>query len=113
MMKLQLHSCTNDYTASLSLCTVLYSRELLEQAYRGFAYRQLIRDINKQKRLMWALQHQNDNFENVMFSDEASIQIKTIDCGATVIRRRNSQNQVHVWAGISKQGVTGTYCYFH
>lgn len=111
-MKLLLHSCTNDYTASLSLCTVLHSRELLGRTYRGFAYRQLIRDINKQKRLMWALQKQNDNFENVMFSDEASIQIETIDCGATV-KRRNSQDQVHVWVGISKQGATGMYCHFH
>ena len=81
-MKLQLHNCMTD-GISLSLHTMLHSRELFGWTYQGSAYCQLVQDINKQKRLEWTLQHQNGNFENVIFSDEASI---LINCSATVKR---------------------------
>ena len=64
----QLHERLIQYGIFLSLRTVLRSRELLGWTYRGSAYCQLIRDINKQKWLEWALQNQNNRFENVIFS---------------------------------------------
>ena len=83
-MKLQLHNCMTD-GISLSLHTVLY---IAGNCSGGPTkdlpiYCQLVQDINKQKRLEWTLQHQNGNFENVIFSDEASI---LINCSATVKR---------------------------
>jgi hypothetical protein len=62
---------------SLSLRTILRCREQLGWTFRGSAYCQLIRDVNKQKRLDWALTYQGDHFENVTFSDEASILTET------------------------------------
>ena len=73
----QLHERLIQHGISPSLRIVLCSWELLGWTYRGSAYCQLIRDVNKQTRLEWALQHQNDNFQNVILSDEASIQIET------------------------------------
>ena len=68
---------SNTTAWALCLRTVLCSREQLGWTFRGSAYCQLIRNVNKEKRLLWALQHQNDRFENVIFSDEASIQLET------------------------------------
>ena len=109
-----LHDRLIQHGISLSLCTVLRSWELLGWTYRGSAYCQLIRDVNKQKRLEWALQHQNDNFETVIFSDEASIRIETHRLRCYHIKgeqpkpkpRPKHPAKVHAWAGISKQGAT-------
>ena len=108
----QLHERLIQHGISLCLRTVLSSRELLGWTYRGSAYC-LIRDVNKQKRLEWAL-HQNDYFENVIFSDEASIQIGThrLQCYRKKGElpkpkpRPKHPAKVHVWTGISKQGAT-------
>ena len=111
----QLHERLIQHGISLSLHTVLHSRELLGWTYRGSAYCQLIRDVNNQKRLEWALQHQNDSFENVIFSDEASIQIKTHRLWYYCKKgeqpkpkpRPKHPAKVHAWDGISKPGATG------
>ena len=73
----QLHELLMHNGISMCLRTVLRSREQLGWTFRGSAYCQLIQNVNKEKRLLWALQHQNDRFENVIFSDEASIQLET------------------------------------
>ena len=62
---------------SISLRTVLRCRQQLGWTFRGSAYCQLIREQNKQKRLEWALKHRTDDFNNVIFSDEASIQMES------------------------------------
>ena len=36
----------------------------------------MIRDANKEKRLQWVLQHQHDNFDDVIWTDESSIQLE-------------------------------------
>ena len=36
-------------------------------------YCKLIRDVNKQKRLAWALAHQNNTFDDVIWSEENSL----------------------------------------
>jgi len=37
----------------------------------------MIRDINKEKRLGWAREHLGDLFDDMIFTDETSIQMET------------------------------------
>ena len=111
---MQLHELLVQHGISISLHTVLRARELLGWTFRRSSYCQLIRDANKQTWLDWALQYQNDRVDNVIFSDEASIQIEThrLRC----YRKKGEKPKpkprpkhpvkVHVWAGISKKGAT-------
>ena len=61
----------------LSVRTVLRSRTELGWTYRGSAYCQVIRDVNKAKRLEWARANLGSNFEDVIFTDECSIQMES------------------------------------
>ena len=99
----------------VSLTTILRNRRQMGWIYRGSAYCQLIRNVNKQKRLEWAQQNLRDNFDDVIWSDESSIQL---DCHRRYCCRKEGQRprpkprpkhptKVHVWAGISKKGATG------
>ena len=45
--------------------------------FRGSAYCQLICEPNKQKRLEFAREHRNDNFANIVFTDECSVQLES------------------------------------
>ena len=60
----------------LSLSTILCARRKLGWTYRGSAYCQLIRQANKEKRLEWARAHLHDNFEDVLWTDESSVQLQ-------------------------------------
>ena len=60
----------------LSLSTILHVRRELGWTYRGSAYCQLIRQANKEKRLEWARAHLHDNFEDVLWTDESSVQLE-------------------------------------
>ena len=57
----------------VSLTTILRNRKQLGWVYRGSAYCQLIRNVNKEKRLEWARANILDTFENVIWSDESTI----------------------------------------
>ena len=103
---------------SLSLRTVLRCRQQLGWTFRGSAYCQLIRNVNKQKRLEWAKRYIQDDFANVIFTDEASIQIEThrLRCYRKKGERpkpkpRPKHRKVHVWAGISMQGATPIFIF--
>ena len=89
----------------VSLATILRSRQQLGWVYHGSAYCQLIRTVNKQKRLDWACANIHDDFDNVIWSDESSIQLGThrIYCCRKVGEAPHSKHptKVHVWAGIS------------
>ena len=37
----------------------------------------MIRDANKEKRLAWACEHKGLNFEDVVYTDETTVQIET------------------------------------
>ena len=52
----------------ISLATILRNRRLLGWIYRGSAYCQLIRTVNKQKRLEWAREYQTDSFDDVILT---------------------------------------------
>ena len=64
----------------LSLRTVLRCRVTLGWTFRGSSYCQLIREENKRKRLEWARKHLHEaaeGFQDVIFTDEASVQLET------------------------------------
>ena len=61
----------------ISLTTIPCNRRQLGWVYRGSAYCQLIRNANKQNRLEWACTNLDNNFDDVIWSDESSIQL---DC---------------------------------
>ena len=98
----------------ISLRTILRGRKTLGWSFRGAAYCQLIRDVNKMKRLEWAREHLEDDFEDVVWMDETSVQLET---HRRFCCRKNGQKprrkprpkhpvKVHVWAGISWRGRT-------
>ena len=70
---IQLHKLLVSRGYKISIRTVLRCRSSLGWTFRGSAYCQLIRDVNKQKRLAWALAHQNDTFDDVIWSEEISL----------------------------------------
>ncbi len=115
----QIHDLLMRHGISLNIRTVLRSRQQLGCTFRGSAYCQLIRGVNKQKRLEWALQNQADFFENVIFSDECSVQLEThcLRCyrkkGEKPSNKPRAKHpaKVHVWAGISMRGAT-SMCLF-
>ena len=61
----------------LNLRTILRCRTSLGRMFRGSAYCQLICEPNKQKRLEFAREHRNDNFANIVFTDECSVQLES------------------------------------
>ena len=74
----------------------------------------MIRDANKQKRLEWALANRSESFEDVIWTDETSVQLES---HRRFCCRKNGQKprykprpkhpvKVHVWAGISWNGRT-------
>ena len=62
---------------NLSLKTILRCRSSLGWTFRGSAYCQLIREENMQKRLDWVLTVQFEKFENVIFTDECTVQMQS------------------------------------
>lgn len=76
----QLHKMLTDRGIEISLATILRCRIQLGWTFRGSAYCQLIRNANKIKRVEWAqmyLDEAEDGFEDVIWTDESSIQIET------------------------------------
>ena len=62
---------------TISLRTILRCRIALGWTFRGSAYCQLIRDANKAKRLNWAREHLRDTFDDVIWTDECSVQMES------------------------------------
>jgi len=73
----QLYVLLSSLGHHLNLRTILRCRTSLGWTFRGTAYCQLIRELNKQKRLDFAREHQNDNFMNVVFTGECSVQLES------------------------------------
>jgi transposase len=104
---------------SVSTTTVLKGRRLLGWTRRGTAYCQVIRAANRIKRLEWACENVGASFENVIWSDETSVQMEShrrFHCYKKGLKPRYKPRpkhpvKVHVWAGISCRGATGV-CIF-
>lgn len=110
----QLQALLATHNVYVSLATIVRNRVILGWNYRGSAYCQLIRDVNKVKRLQWAQTYLQDSFDNVIWSDESTVQLET---HRRLCYRKEGQKprlkprpkhpiKVHVWGGISKQGAT-------
>ena len=77
---IQLHVLLKSKGYDISLRTILRCRTSLGWTFRGSAYCQLIRDVNKQKSLEWARTYQSEaenGFNNVIWSDECTVQLET------------------------------------
>ncbi len=72
----QLHSMLVVNGITISLRTVLRCRTTLGWTLHGSAYCQLIRQVNKEKRLLWAQQHATEAFGDVIFTDETTVQLE-------------------------------------
>ena len=73
----QLHALLVLNQFRISVRTVLRCRTALGWTFRGSAYCQLIREGNKVKCLEWARSHLDDDFSNVVWTDECSVQLET------------------------------------
>ena len=73
----QLHSLLLNKGYKISLATILRCWSSLGWIFRGSAWCQLIRDINKEKRLAWTKENENEEFKDVIFTDECSVQLET------------------------------------
>ena len=104
------HKATID-DIHVSTRTVLRWRKQLGWTSKSTSYCQMIRDVNKEKRLAWAIQNKDMSFKDVIFSDESTIQIKTHRRTCCYKRGQKPRYKpkpkhpvkVHVWAGISYQ----------
>ena len=73
----QLQAKLASHEIHVSLATILHSRKQLQWVYHGSAYCQLIRHENKEKRLNWARTFLHDSFDDVIWSDETTVQLQT------------------------------------
>ena len=73
----QLHCMLASRGYRISKKTVLRCHEDLGWTFRGSAYCQLIHTPNKLKRLEWARTHMLDTFDDVIWTDECSVQLET------------------------------------
>ena len=96
--------------------TVRRSRNKLGWTLQRTAYCQLIKDVNKVKRLEYALQimESGDTFHNVVFSNECSVSLQQYrrtcyrKVGEPTKKKPKPKHplKVHVWAGISRHRAT-------
>ena len=101
---------------NVSITTIKRMKRKLGWVATRPKYCQVIRDANKQKRLAWCMDMigTQEDFHNVIFSDECSIQLDSH--GRLCFRKRGKLRKlkpkpkhpvkVHVWAGISSYGAT-------
>ena len=73
----QLHVLLVRSGFAMDLRTVLRCRTSPGWTFRGSSYCQLIRHENKQKRLDWARLHRTDSFEDVIWTDECTVQMES------------------------------------
>ena len=73
----QLHQLHLSRGYRISLRTILRCRTSLGWTFRGSAYCQLIRDVNKVKRLAWATANLGETFDDVIWTDECTVQLES------------------------------------
>lgn len=124
----QLHQLLVDKGYNISLRTILWCRTSLCWTFRSSAYCQLIREVNKTKRLQWAIQNQGSHFDDVVWTDVCMVQLEshrrfccrkvgqppknkprysyhTYTNGVILfLYRAKHPVKVHVWARISLRG---------
>ena len=115
----QIQAVLARYHIYVSLATIVRNRRELGWVYRGSAYCQLIRNANKVERLDFAHVHLHDDFDDVVWSNETTVQLETHKrmCyrkegeKARTKPRPKHPVKVHVWGGINRRGATAV-CLF-
>lgn len=100
----------------ISLSMVKRARKHLGWTLSKPKYCQLIREKNKELRLLWCKEqlHNDERFEDVIFTDECSVEIdyhgrlcfRKIGQLRKLKPRPKHPHKVHIWGGISKRGAT-------
>ena len=101
---------------SVSIPTIKRARKQLGWTCTRPHYCQLVRDLNKRKRLLWCqyLQRCKERFHNVIFTDECTVQLdrhsrlcfrKKRQCRKLKPRPKHPI-KLHIWGGISFRGAT-------
>ena len=72
----QLYMLLIQHGVTLSISTILRSRTKPGRTFRGSKYCQLIRAANVTERLEWARQYVSDPFDDVIWSDETTVQLQ-------------------------------------
>ena len=73
----QLHHLLVSKGYDISLRTILRCRTSLGWTFRGSTYCQMIREVNKEKRLQWAIENQGLDFDDVVWTDECTVQLES------------------------------------
>lgn len=105
-----------DDGASFSLSTTKWAIAACGFTHSKPRYGQMVRDANKAKRVSFCerLIRDNDTFDDVIFSDECSVQLhqnkvcsyRPKDSCAPVLPKPKHPLKIHVWAAISKRGAS-------
>ena len=100
----------------ISLNTIKRTRKHLGWVATRPKYCQLVREVNKIKRLNWCKESEEkgDQFDNVIWTDECSVQLDSHGrlCFRKKLQPRRFKPKpkhpvkVHIWGGISKRGAT-------
>ena len=101
---------------NVSLPTIRRARKKPRWVCTKLHYCQLIHDLNKRKCYLWCqcLQRMNEKYENVIFTDECTVQLerhshicfrKRHQCRQLKPRAKHPA-KLHIWGGISSRGAT-------
>ncbi|KAK3754658.1 hypothetical protein QZH41_003874 [Actinostola sp. cb2023] len=107
-----------DSSIELGISTIKRARRSVGWVCTKPKYCQLVRDVNKEKRLTFCRElmatYPRDTFDNVIFTDESTVrmenatilQFRKVNEPPRLIPKPKHAYSVHVWAGISKRGAT-------
>ena len=73
----QLHALLESKGFKFLLKTILCCRSSLGWTFQGSAYCQLIREVNMVKRLEWSVQNKDKAFDDVIYTDECTVQMES------------------------------------
>ena len=115
----ELQKLLSKHGITVCASTALRWRQQLGWTSKGTSYCQMIREVNKEKRLAWAIKNKDMFLEDVIYTDETTVQIEThrrTCCYKKGEKPRYKPKpkhpiKVHVWAGISYRGRT-SLCIF-
>ena len=110
----EMQKVLSDKRIDIASSTAIRWRTELGWTSKGTSYCQMIRDQNKVKRLEWAKNNFDMTFDDVIYTDETTVQIETHRRTCCYKRGQKPRYKpkpkhpikVHVWAGISHRGRT-------
>ena len=112
---MQLLKIIEDQGHKVSRTTIIRARKTLGWTFHGSRYCQMIREKNKEKRVAWAKENLENNFEDVVWTDEFMIQLENHrtfsyrKIWAAPKPKARPKNPFKVWAGISEKEATNIY----